>query len=129
MKESVRILRFVFVGTLNALITAFVVWLLMHREGEYYMRANIIAYVIAQVHNFLWCKYWIFSSDRHYRKHSLGYQVLLFVCAFTLAYCAQFLFLLLLVEGLHCNAYWAQFFGLFVYGAVNFICNKHLTFK
>ena len=30
MKESVRIIRFAIIGTLNALIAAFVVWLLMH---------------------------------------------------------------------------------------------------
>ena len=37
MKESVRIIRFAIVGTLNALITALVVWLLMHIEGEDYI--------------------------------------------------------------------------------------------
>ena len=46
-----------------------------------------------------------------------------------LAYSAQFLFLLMLVELLHCNEYLAQFLGLFIYGAVNFICNRRLTFR
>ena len=41
MKESVRIIRFAIVGTLNALIAAFVVWLLMHIEGESYIIANM----------------------------------------------------------------------------------------
>ena len=65
MKESVRIVRFAIVGTLNAIITALVVWLLMHVEGEDYLTANIAAYVIAQIHNFIWCKYWIFSLRIH----------------------------------------------------------------
>ena len=60
MKESVRIIRFAIIGTLNALIAAFVVWLLMHIEGESYIIANICAYIVAQIHNFIWCKYWIF---------------------------------------------------------------------
>ena len=59
MKESVRIFRVAIVGTLNALITALVVWLLMHIEGESYITANIIAYVIAQIHNFSGWKDWI----------------------------------------------------------------------
>lgn len=60
MRESVRILRFAIVGTLNALITALIVGLLMHIEGEHYMIANVVAYVVAQIHNFIWCKFWIF---------------------------------------------------------------------
>ena len=40
-----------------------------------------------------------------------------------------FVFLLVLVELLHCNEYLAQFLGLFIYGAVNFSCNKFLTFR
>lgn len=63
MKESVRIIRFAIIGTLNALIAAFVVWLLMHIEGESYIIANICAYIVAQIHNFIWCKYWIFPLE------------------------------------------------------------------
>ena len=55
--------------------------------------------------------------------------MLFFVCAFALAYSAQFLFLLLLVEIFHCNEYLAQFLGLFVYGAVNFLSNRRITFR
>ena len=118
MKESVRIIRFAIVGTLNALIAAFVVWLLMHIEGESYIIANICAY-----------KYWIFPLETDDKKNSIWHQMLFFIGAFALAYSAQFLFLLMLVELLHCNEYLAQFLGLFVYGAVNFICNRRLTFR
>ena len=62
MKESVRIFRFIVIGTMNALIMALVVWLMMREmsfEGDY-MVANVTAYIIAQIHNFIWCKYWIF---------------------------------------------------------------------
>ena len=64
MKESVRIFRFIVIGTMNALIMALVVWLMMKEmsfDGDY-MVANITAYLIAQIHNFLWCKYWIFPG-------------------------------------------------------------------
>ena len=129
MKESVRIIRFAIVGTLNALITALVVWLLMHIEGEDYITSNVIAYIIAQIHNFIWCKYWIFPLETDDKKNGIWHQILFFAGAFLLAYTTQFLFLLMLVELLHCNEYLAQFLGLFIYGAVNFMANRHVTFR
>ena len=129
MKESTRIFRFIVVGTLNALITAFFVWLLMHVAKEDYMLANIVAYTVAQIHNFLWCKYWIFPLDKQTKKNSIWKQILFFICAFSIAYGAQFLFLLTLVELFHVNEYLAQFLGLFIYGAVNFLSNKIITFR
>ena len=42
---------------MNALIMALVVWLMMKEisfDGDY-MVANITAYLIAQIHNFIWC--------------------------------------------------------------------------
>ena len=129
MKESVRIFRFIVIGTMNALIMALVVWLMMREmsfEGDY-MVANVTAYVIAQIHNFIWCKYWIFPVEK--RKNNVWKQILFFCSAFGVAYTAQFLFLVLLVEGLDVNEYLAQFLGLFISGAANFIANKKITFQ
>ena len=114
MKERVRILRFTIIGTLNALIAAFVVWLMMHIRKEDYMLANVTAYVVSQIHNFIWCKYWIFPLDKENKKNTVWHQMLFFAGAFALAYSAQFVFLLVLVELLHCNEYLAQFLGLFI---------------
>lgn len=129
MKETVRIVRFTIVGTLNALIIASVVWTLMHLCSMGYLIANVVAYILAQTNNFLWCKYWIFPLDRDTKKNSTHQQVLFFLMAFALAYISQFIFIVLLIEILHCNEYLAQFLGLFVYGAVNFLSNKLITFK
>lgn len=52
MKESVRIFRFIIVGTLNALITALVIWVLMKGVGCNYLWSNIAGYVAALVNNF-----------------------------------------------------------------------------
>ena len=93
--------------------------------GVHYLASNITAYVLAQTHNFVWCKFWIFPTDK---KSNTWRQVLLFLIAFGMAYLAQFLFIVLLVEWLSCNEYLAQFLGLFVYGAVNFLMNKKVTF-
>ncbi len=114
---------------MNAIIMAVVVWLMtkeMSFDGDYIV-ANITADVIAQIHNFIWCKYWIFPVEHN--KNSLWKQILFFCTAFGLAYTAQLLFLILLVEGLNMNEYLAQFLGLFIYGGANFITNKKLTFQ
>lgn len=124
IKESVRILRFVLVGTLNALITAIVIWLMMEELECNYIASNIVAYVIAQMNNFFWSKYWIFSSH----EGSFRREIPLFLIAFGCAYVSQFLALLMMVECLYLDEYLAQFLGLFVYGAVNFMMNKKVTF-
>ncbi len=116
MKESARIFRFAVIGTLNALIMAVTVWVMMDELDINYMLSNVTAYILAQIHNFIWCKYWIFPTE----KSNTWRQVLLFSIAFGMAYGAQFLFLIGLVEGLDCNEYLAQFLGLFIYGSVNF---------
>ena len=127
MKESVRIFRFAVIGTLNALITAFVLWLMMNELSYDYIPANITAYIVAQIHNFIWCKYWVFPTED--KKNNLWQQVLFFAMAFGIAYSAQFIFLIILVEAGDVNEYLAQFLGLFIYGTVNFITNRKLTFR
>lgn len=114
---------------MNALIVALIVCLMMKNlsfEGDY-MLANATAYVVAQIHNFIWCKYWIFPVKN--KKNSIWKQILFFCTAFGMAYTAQFLFMVLLVEGLDVNEYLAQFLGLFIYGAANFMTNKKITFQ
>lgn len=127
MKEATRIFRFAVIGMLNALIMAITVWVMMDELGVNYMLSNITAYVLAQIHNFIWCKYWIFPNQE--KKSCTWRQVLLFSIAFGMAYSSQFLFLIGLVEGVGCNEYLAQFLGLFVYGGVNFLMNKRVTFR
>ena len=127
MKESTRIFRFAVIGTLNAMIVAIIVWIMMDVLDINYMLSNVTAYVLAQTHNFVWCKYWVFPSDN--KKSNTWRQVLLFSIAFGMAYGSQFLFLIAMVERVGLNEYWAQFLGLFIYGGVNFLMNKRITFK
>mgnify|MGYP000304518942 FL=1 len=126
MKETTRIIRFAVIGTLNALITAATIGIMMGVLGIHYLASNVTAYVLAQTHNFIWCKYWIFPTDK---KSNTWRQVLLFLIAFGMAYVAQFLFLIVLVELWDCNEYLAQFLGLFIYGTVNFLMNKRVAFR
>ena len=66
---------------MNALIMALVVWLMMKEisfDGDY-MVANITAYLIAQIHNFIWCKYWIFPVEKQ-KEQSLETDTALLLC-------------------------------------------------
>ena len=56
-KNMVRVMRFILIGTLNALITVLIVWLMMDKLDCNYIATNITAYVIAQINNFFWSKY------------------------------------------------------------------------
>lgn len=124
VRNTVRLIRFMLIGTLNALITVLIVWLMMDKLDCNYIVTNITAYIVAQINNFFWSKYWIFTShDGKFRR-----EIPLFLIAFGCAYCAQFLALLVMVEVLDVNEYLAQFLGLFVYGAVNYLMNKRVTF-
>lgn len=126
MKESTRVFRFILIGTFNALITAFMVWLMMEVAGVNYLLANVVAYLVAQTHNFVWSKYWIFPLEN--KKSSTMRQVLLFTFAVSVAYISQFVLLLILVETFHLNEYLAQLLGLILYGFVNFTLNRCVTF-
>lgn len=124
VRSTTRIIRFILVGTLNALILALIVWLMMDKLDCNYIVSNIVAYTIVQINNFFWSKYWVFTSWRgNFRR-----EIFFFLVAFGCAYLTQFLALLVMVEALCLNEYLAQFLGLFFYGAVNYVMNKHVTF-
>ncbi|HJD92134.1 GtrA family protein [Bacteroides coprosuis] len=128
MKESTRVLRFAIIGTLNAVITAVVIWVMMDLFHQEYKISNLTGYFIAQVNNFIWGKYWIYISEENKGK-SLWAQIFKFTISCVVSYIAQFLFIYVLIDILDMNAYLAQFFGLFVYGAVNFLFNRFITFR
>ena len=113
------------IGTSNALITAVVVWFMMDVLHINYLWSNITGYSAALLNNFFWSKFWIFSSGKgHYLRESA-----LFLIAFLCSYVSQFTCLLAMVEILKWNEYLSQFLGLFVYGGVNFLMNKKITFR
>ena len=126
MKESARIFRFAVIGTLNALIMAVTVWVMMDELDINYMLSNVTAYIL---HRYTTSSGASTGYSLQKKKSNTWRQVLLFSIAFGMAYGAQFLFLIGLVEGLDCNEYLAQFLGLFIYGSVNFLMNKRVTFR
>ena len=104
---------------------AVTVWVMMDELDINYMLSNVTAYILADTQLHL-----VQVLDIPYRKKSNTWrQVLLFSIAFGMAYGAQFLFLIGLVEDWTATNTFAQFLGLFIYGSVNFLMNKRVTFR
>lgn len=123
-RNSKQIFRFVVAGTLNAVIIAAVVWFLMDELGCNYLWSNVAGYSAALINNFFWSKFWVFSAGKGFYAR----QAILFLLAFACAYGAQVLVLLAMVEGAGWDEFISQFPSLFIYGAVNFLMNKKITF-
>jgi GtrA-like protein. len=128
MKASVRLVRFATIGTLNYLITMLVIWIVMSYfsfKGKYIV-ANIMAYLIAQTHNLYGANIGFPSSNP---QNSLWQQIMLFCTAFGIAYGIQLLFVILMIEAIGIKEFTAQFIGIIIYGAVNFMVNNRITFR
>ena len=124
-EEFLRVMRFVGVGFSNFVIISLPVWIMMHLCQADMLPANITAYAIALVNNFVWNKLWVFRA----RGGNLLREIALNLIAYGTAYLLQLGCSFALADLLGMNEYVAQFIGLFVFGATNFIMNKLLTFK
>lgn len=124
-KRNIQMIRFVVVGCSNAIIT-YLVYVMMRRWLHCTESlSNGVGYVAALVNNFVCSKWWVFES----RTARWGHEVGFFIVAFLLAYGCQYVFFKTLVFSACVNEYLAQFLGLFVYGAVNYMMNKRITFR
>ena len=124
-EEFLRVMRFVVVGFSNFVIISLTVWIMMHLCQADMLPANITAYAIALVNNFVWNKLWVFRA----RGGNLLREIALNLIAYGTAYLLQLGCSFALADLLGMNEYVAQFIGLCVFGATNFIMNKLLTFK
>ena len=124
-EEFLRVMRFVVVGFSNFVIISLTVWIMMHLCQADMLPANITAYAIALVNNFVWNKLWVFRA----RGGNLLREIALNLIAYGTAYLLQLGCSFALADLLGMNEYVAQFIGLFVFGATNFIMNQLLTFK
>ena len=62
-------------------------------------------------------------------QNSLWQQIMLFCTAFGIAYGIQLLFVILMIEAIGIKEFTAQFIGIIIYGAVNFMVNNRRTFR
>lgn len=111
-------------GMSNALIT-YIIYVTMRWVDFPPGISNAIGYLAALINSFIWSKIWVFQT----RKTNLWREIFYFCIAFLLAYGCQFAFFRTMIFHADINEYLVQFLGLFIYGAVNFIMNRKVTFK
>lgn len=107
-----RIFRFAVVGFSNFLIISFFVWLMMEVFHRDMVIANVIAYSVALVNNFIWNKVWVFKA----KGGNLIKEIALNLIAYGTAYLLQLGFSFSMVELVGFNEYLAQFLGFLFLG-------------
>jgi putative flippase GtrA len=148
-KFFVEAFKYGIVGILNTLVTAVVIWLMMHAifhvQAENNVPAriisisNIIGHIAGLINSFVWNRKWTFKSETSWKKDFIR-----FIIAFLICYIPQLLIVNLLnyytlipdikFHFLHhpyvvTSAYSCQLAGIVFYTVMNFFCNKYYTFK
>lgn len=118
-------MKFAAVGISNLLIFSLVIWIMMGIFNTNMMVANITAYAIAWVNFFIWNKIWVFKSH----QGNVTKEITLNLTAYLSAYLIQLGATLALIHIAGTNEIWAQYLGLLVFGASNFLLNRNLVFK
>lgn len=120
-----RLFRFCVIGFSNFLIITVTVFVMMSGFSIDSRVTNICAYTLANISSFYWNKRWVFKS----KGGNVWQEIFWFLVAYLCAVGLQFAFFAMLISWLDVNEYLAQFLGMFVFGAVNFLMNKFVTFK
>jgi putative flippase GtrA len=148
-KFIVQAVKYGIVGVLNTLLTAVVIWLMMHwifnlnatdhASSVAVSISNITGYIIGMINSFICNRLWTFQSKKNWKP-----ELLKFIGAFLICYIPQLLLVMLLNKyaGLPAvrldlwhhsytftSAYICQLFGIVFYTVLNFLCNKYYTFK
>ncbi|MDR2791959.1 MAG: GtrA family protein [Tannerellaceae bacterium] len=123
--ETVRqALKYGVVGAGNTLLTAAVIWVMMHWCGTGDVTSNFTGYVAGLLNSFFWNRRWTFRSNTGWFAGGLR-----FLIAFLICYLLQLGVLLLLRRHMAFSPYSNQLIAMGVYTAVNFVLNKYFTFK
>lgn len=128
-----QMVKYGLVGILNTLLTAAVIWVMLHllsekdNEGStsslVMFIANSLGYLVGLINSFILNRNWTFKSTSNWKV-----SLLRFLIAFGLCYCLQ-LGVVLWLNGILSSAYICQLIGIVVYSALNFLLNKYYTFK
>lgn len=119
----VQFLKFGIVGLSNTFI-AFSVYYAMLWLGVHYVMANFFGWCIGVFNAFYWNNKYVFKSTNNWQQAILRTYI---SYAVTLVIGTSLLYAL--VEMLGISEYYAPFFSLIVSTPINFMMNKHWSFK
>jgi len=132
------------VGVINTLLTAIVIWIMMHLvfqtgkeenvSSQVITISNITGYIVGLINSFIWNRKWTFQSKSHWGK-----EFIKFTFAFLICYIPQLFFVNLINTYTSfrldigplaiSHAYTCQLIGIVFYTSLNFLLNKYFTFK
>ena len=132
------------VGLINSLLTATTIWVMMYVVFNAENKDNVsplvisfsntMGFTIGLINSFIWNRKWTFKSKNHWRSDFIR-----FVTAFLVCYIPQLLFVNFLniytdlrFEAGHLvvsHAFACQLAGIVFYTSINFLINKHFTFR
>jgi putative flippase GtrA len=130
----VQAFKYGIVGVLNTLLTAAVIWFMMHflfhLRGEESASStavsvsNIVGYIVGLLNSFVWNRKWTFQSTQDWKPDFLR-----FIAAFLVCYIPQLLLVMLLNKHSGIMPYFCQLTGIVFYTVCNFLFNKYYTFR
>jgi putative flippase GtrA len=116
--------RYGIVGVLRTVVGIAMLYILPEVLGLPYILSNIIVYAIGLSLGFILHKGWAFRSNRPWKSEVVPYAV-----SFALAYAANLLTVVLMVEVFRVGKTLSQGTGMAVFIAINYLANKLWTFR
>ena len=140
----VQALKYGIIGVINTLLTAIVIWLMMHpifqTDKMGFVPAiiitisNITGYIVGLINSFVFNRIWTFKSKNKWKG-----EFIRFVKAFLICYIPQLILVNLLNTYTNIlidlklfvinHADTCQLIGIVFYTSFNFLINKYYTFK
>jgi len=124
MEAIKQLIKYGLVGVGNTLITAAVIWLMMKIAGCSDILSNITGYVAGLLNSFILNKRWTFKSSAGWTSSAIRFGVVFGIC-----YLLQLGLLICLNKTLTIDPYYNQLIAMVFYTLINFLMNKHYTFK
>lgn len=148
-KFFIQAAKYGVVGIINSLVTALVIWILMHFafgvSGDTVAStvavtiSNTAGYIAGLINSFFWNRSWTFKSQKSWKP-----ELLKFTAAFLICFIPQLLLVNLLNTQIQISSikfslfhhdylvsfsYICQLIGMVFYTILNFLCNKYYTFR
>ncbi len=128
-KSLTQFIKFSIVGISNTLISLAVYYLCYSLLGMHYILANVLAFLVSVTNAFYWNSRYVFAAgERPHWKQAFGMYVKT-VTAYGLTFLLSTGLLVFWVELVGVSAEVAPIINLFITMPLNFLLNKHWTFR
>lgn len=121
-KTQIELIRFLFIGGINTLLT-YLLFLLFYSFGLHYALALTYVSIITITHAYLWQRYWVFKSSNKIPK-----ELAKFISVYGASFIFNLLFLSLLVETLKIDPRVGEIIALGIAAVLTFSAQKYWSF-